>query len=398
MRLLETESLETAILHSGITLDNDVHEFYGALWQLIKTAEATSDDAAMPALEKNLRGLMKHYYAQTGSGLYETPAVSGEDAPLSMQEWRTMAVKARDIVMGFERQLQRYVLCYMHLGRALAHARSEIETISRTYPQQALTNRLKINDMTGMLVVRACRQKKEMVDKRARLTSLQKVLEELEERFGLLREDLYGVLPGQAVERSYIAFRAELRQGHLDVARAMVAEWTDPKPLMNRASKKIVRDNCARIIALLAQHGEGLRVQDGYMLEPSDIRLLFSFLDADEKRVDQFLRKYMVPFLVFRLRHLLSLAEQLGKIGTLEGLLVLHARLVGGILHPMDDMAQVKRYEQDVVAKAAFLMKNAFPDLPHIFNESEVSFDGIRHLFADIHEIGPHISEARTPV
>jgi hypothetical protein len=266
MRLLETESLETAILHSGITLHDDVHQFYGAVWQLIKQAEQTADDAAMPALEKKMRTIMREYYTQTDDGLFDSSVAeeAAGDDPGIIAEWRMQSLRARELVKGYERQLQRYVLCYMHLGRALAQARMEVEKIARLYPQQEASSSLKLNDVTGMLVARAYRQKKETIEKRARLLSLKGVLEDLQERFALLREDLYGIMPAHNVERAYIAFRALLRQGDLKGARAMVAQWTDPKPLLNRSAKKIVRNNALRIIQLLEENGEGLRVQDGY--------------------------------------------------------------------------------------------------------------------------------------
>lgn len=391
MRLLDTESLETAIMQSGITINLDVHDFYGAVWKLIKTAEITDDDAAMAALEKDMRRLFRDYYSQTESFLIDQELETADQDTLP--EWRAASLKGRDLLRGFEKQLQRYAICYMHLSRALAQSRKEVEQIARLYPREEHKQKLRITDVTGMLVARAFRQKKQMLERRERLIALRNVLENLQNRFALLREDLYGVLPGPNVERAYIAFRAELRQGNFAGARAMVDQWTSMQHMLGGSRYKIVRNNAGTIVDLLEKN-EGLRVQNSYALEQSEIGLLFSFLDADENRVDTFLRKYMLPFLVFKLRTLLTMAYRLGRIGSLEGLFVLHARLVGGIANPMGDIAQVKRYEEDVAGRAAFLMKNGFPDLSHIFNESEVTFDHIRALFRETHDVGGHIQQA----
>lgn len=393
MRLLDTESLQSAIVHSGITLDLDIHDFYGDLWRLIKTAETVERDADMLALEKELRGVFHEYYRQTGRWLFEQEMLHADKE--TDPAWRYQAMKARDTLIPFQKQLQRYVLCYMHINRALIRSRQEIDNIGKLYPLEESHSRLKVNEATGMLVARAFRQKKMMMDKRQRLTALSHVLNELQTAFAALRTDLFMILPAETVERAYVSFRAALRQGHFDEARRIAHEWQDKRLILNPSGQKIVAMNADRIIYLVTQHAEGLKVQDGYMMEPSDIALLFSFLKADEARVDKFLRKYMLPFMTHKLKQLLAVAYRLGRIGSLEGLLVIHARLLGGLARPMEDMAQIKRYEEEVAGRAAFLVQSGFPDLSHIFHEAEVVFDQIRVFFVGAHIIGGGIEAPR---
>lgn len=393
MRLLDTESLQSAIVHSGITLDLDIHDFYGDLWRLIKTAETVERDADMIALEKELRAVFREYYRQTGRWLFEQEIQFADKE--TDPAWRYQAMKARDQLLPYQKQLQRYVLCYMHINRTLIRSRLEIEKIGKLYPLEESHSRLKVNEATGMLVSRAFRQKKAMMDKRERLTALSHVLHQIEAAFTALREDLYMVLPAHSVERAYVAFRAALRQEQFTEARRIADEWQEKRLILNPSGQKIVAMNADRIIHLLTTHAEGLRVQDGLMMEPSDIRLLFSFLKADEARVDKFLRKYMLPFMTHKLKQLLAVAYRLGRIGSLEGLLVMHARLLGGLARPMDDMAHIKRYEEEVVGRAAFLVRSGFPDLSLIFHEAEVVFDQIRVLFSGAHVIGGGIEAPR---
>ncbi len=392
MRLLDTESLQSAILHSGVTLDLDIHDFYGQLWGLIKAAENVERDADMLPLEKELRHVFREYYRQTGAWLFE------RDVALADQTvdpaWRYQAMKGRDQLIAFQKQMQRYVLCYMHLNRALVRTRIDIEKIAKLYPHDENRHGIRISDVTGMLVARAFRQKKEMMQKRQRLTALSGVLQEMQDCFTLLRGDLLLQMP--AAERAYTAFQAALRQGEFDIAYTMVREWTDGTHIANPAAQKMIAANADRILTLVTAHAAGLKVQGGYMLEKSDIALLFSFQKAEEARVDSFLRKYMLPLLTYKLRQLLGVAGRLGRIGSLEGLLVVHARLLGGLARPMDDIAQIKRFEEDVVAKASFLVRHAFPDLPHIFNETEVIYDQLRVFIAGTHAVGPGIEVPRT--
>lgn len=393
MRLLDTESLQSAIMHSGITLDLDIHDFYGDLWRLIKTAETVARDPDMHALEKELRTVFGEYYRQTGRWLFEQEIAFADKE--TDPAWRYQAMKARDTLIPFQKQLQRYVLCYMHLNRALVRSREEIENIAKLYPLEETHARLKITDATGMLVARAFRQKKTMMDKRERLTALSNVLHQLEGAFSTLRADLYMILPAHAVERAYVAFRAALRQEKFADARRIADEWQDKRLILNPSGQKIVGMSADKIIALMTAHADGLRVQDGLMMEPSDIALLFSFLKADEARVDKFLRKYMLPYMTYKLKQLLAIAYRLGRIGSLEGLLVLHARLLGGLARPMDDIAYIKRYEEEVAGRAAFLVRSGFPDLAHIFNEAEIVFDQIRVLFSGAHVVGGGIQAPR---
>lgn len=393
MRLLDTESLQSAITHSGITLDLDIHDFYGGLWQLIKKAETVVRDADMHDLEKELRVLFREYYRQTGHWLFEQEMRHADK--ITDPAWRYQAMKARDTLIPFQKQLQRYVLCYMHLNRALVRSRMEMDNIAKLYPLEETLTRLKITDATGMLVARAFRQKKEMMDKRARLMALSHILTQLQADFTALRDDLYMILPADIVERAYVAFRAALRQGQWDDARRIAAQWQDQNNILNPTGRKIVAISTDKIITLMTTHADNLNVHDGYMMAPSDITLLFSFLTADEARVDKFLRKYLLPFMTYKVKQLLAIAYRLGRIGSLEGLLVLHARLLGGLARPMDDIAQIKRYEEDVAGRGAFLVRSGFPDLAHIFNESEVVFDQIRVLFSGAHIVGGNIEPPR---
>lgn len=393
MRLLDTESLHSAIVHSGITIDLDVHDFYGDLWRLIKRAEEIEKDSDMQPLEKELRACFREYYRQTGAWLFEKDLALSDT--VTDPAWRFQAMKARDQLIALQKQMQRYVLCYMHLNRALVRARAEIDVIAKLYPHEQPNRAIQITDVTGMLVARAFRQKKEMMDKRTRLTALSGVLDELQDRFANLRNDLFMLLPAETVERSYVAFRAALRQGQFDEAHAMVYEWSRQGGMLSASAHKAIIPNAQTIVDRITAHADGLKVQDGYTLEKSDIALLFSFLKADEARVDSFLRKYMLPLLGYKLKQLLGVAYRLGRIGSLEGLLVMHARLLGGLARPMDDIAQIKRYEEEVVTKTAYMIRHGFPDLPHIFNECEVVFEQIRTLFAGAHTVGPGIEAPR---
>lgn len=393
MRLLDTESLQSAIVSSGITLDLDIHEFYGDLWRLIKRAEEVEKDSGMVTLEKELRTLFREYYRQTGAWLFEQEIAMADK--VADNAWRYQAMKARDQLIAFQKQMQRYVLCYMHLNRALVRSRVEIDRIAKLYPHEESRRAIQISDVTGMLVARAFRQKKTMMEKRARLEALSGVLLELQNNFAALRQDLFLILPADMVERSYIAFRAALRQGNFAEARLLANQWHGQDGLLNPTGHKIVAMSADRILSLVMTHAEGLKVQEGYMLEKSEIALLFSFLKADEARVDSFLRKYMLPLLGYKLKQLLGVAYRLGRVGSLEGLLVTHARLLGGLARPMEDMGQIKRYEEEVVTKAAYLVRHSFPDLPHIFNECEVIFEQLRVFFIGAHAVGPGIEAPR---
>lgn len=393
MRLLDSESLETAQIATGLPGDLDAQSFYVDLWNVIKHAESVGDDNDMLGLERQLRGLCKDYYRQASHMIAAERGQTGsavEDDFWDRQEKNVMEKRRK----AFERQLQRYVICYMHLNRALVQSRSEIEKIVRDFPHEIHAGQLQITDVTGSLIRRALRQKQELMEKRARLTAMTAVLSDLKQRFDSLHKTMFAVLPAFSVERSFTAFRAALRHGHIDEARAMRDEWLQHHSLLGDTARDTLAAQTGEILDIMRRQQDNLRVQDGFMLDESDTALLMSFMQGDEAMVDKYLRKYTLPYLALKLKFLLKLAYRLGRVGSLEALLVLHTRMIAGRVHPMYNLTRIKRHEEEVEQKIVLLLQDGFSDLPNIFQENEVMFAEIRALLDQVCAVMPAVSPA----
>lgn len=371
MRLLDTESLTCALQNSGISIDREAESFYSDLWSLIKSAENITDDTGMAAVEKELRQLCRSYFRNAGRWVRDMRAQQGEANSCALG--RRLQGEAEILRPAFEKRLRRYVLCYMHLNRALVRARRDMKGIIRDDDNEhSVPAGLEISDSTGLLLARAWHQKKELTAKRERLLRAQSTLGDMDSRFSALQKSLQRAMGRRGGEKAYTAFHGALRKGDEGKVRACLDSW--------RQIAAAAAASGWDIFHVVQKHASDLAVYDGYILDTSEIKLIFSFLADDEERVDRFLDKYNLAYMAYKFKHLLQLGYRLGQIGSLEGLLVLHARTIGGIAHPLSDIAQARRYESDILSKVIYLVRNGFSDLPHIFDDMEVTAQQLRVL------------------
>ena len=118
------------------------------------------------------------------------------------------------------------------------------------------------------------------------------------------------------------------------------------------------------------------------MLHTGELSLITSFLKSDEARVNAFLDKFNVPYMVFQYKNLIHQGYLLGRIGSIEGLIIQHAKLLSLASRPHNDPAYAHIQEQTILVPARDQMQGRFKMLGAIFNEMETTISVLEKIVA----------------
>jgi hypothetical protein len=154
-----------------------------------------------------------------------------------------------------------------------------------------------------------------------------------------------------------------------------------------KAWKKPRLNDVARQVVTLARKYEGeLKATDGLMLHTGELTLINMFLHSDEVRINEFMAKYDVPYMVFQLKNLIHQGFLLGSVGSIEGLIIHHAKLLSLAARPQDDADYAKTQEKAVLVPTRVLLQHKFKMLGAIFDDMETTVTILNKQFAQTRE------------
>jgi hypothetical protein len=379
LQLLDSEQLEYAFAVHGISRETQARRFYADLWGLIQGGEKIRDPLSLSKIESGLRRLCRDYFSLMHVWQEEEADRHDDIEPCAASQGNSR--EARILLSAFEKNFVRYALCYLELNRTLIQSRNTLSHFARGYRVNNITKKLDVSHETGPLLQRAHRERKIVMEKRLRLERARNLLR----GFDPLMESLGGGLPrlmGHAGDHELILFKGALRKRKFDDARAITSRW--PEGALRQAGDAL--------IAMAEKNADELQAQDGLLLHSGELPLITMFLQADEARVNRFLDKYNVPYMVFKYRALLHQGYMLGRIGSIEALIIQHAKLLSLSARPHADPDAAKAQE-DAVLVPARALQDRFKTLPAIFDEMETTVAILEKLFSQTREYMAHTPE-----
>lgn len=377
MQLLDSDQLEFAFQLHDISHEDHARRFYADLWQLIQQAERIRDPAELSKTQKELRQLCNEYFTFMGEWRIEEEEHCEHD--ICCASSRENARESLATLAAFERQFYRYALCYLELNRALIQVRAQIAYLARDYDMDDLSDVLEVNHATGVLLQRAHQERKAIMEKRLRLERAKALLR----HFDPLMEFLGASLPRNKGEKEgthqLTLFKGALRKKKFAEAEHIIQQWKD---IESKAS-------AMKLIDMARKGEEDLAAQDGIMLHSGELALVTAFVKGDEMKINAFMEKYNVPYMVFQYRALLHQGYLLGRIGSIEGLIIHHAKLLSLAARTHNDPDYAKTQERDVLVPTRALM-GKFKGLGTIFNDMETTMTTLNRLFTQTREYMSH--------
>lgn len=368
MQLLDSEQLELAFHLHGVSRDVQARKFYGDVWGAIKAAEKARDPISLSVHERELRHLCREYFTLMGEWRMGEEEVY-EGKPVCALSEKNMK-EALAAIPVFEKQFFRYALCYMELNRALIHGRTQVAHFARDYEIEDFSKIMEVNHNTGAHLARAQKERKEILDKRLRLERVRIILQQFDPLMELLGDGLPATF-GDAGDRLLTQFKGALRKGKFTKAESLVAKWKNPRLCL--AAREV--------LALAKEHQPELKAQDGLILHSGELSLIDMYLKMDERRVNDFMAKYDVPYMVFQYKNLLHQGYLLGRIGSIEGLIISHAKLLSLAARPHNDPDYAKMQEETILVPTRMLLQDKFKTLGAIFDDMETTLVTLNTLF-----------------
>lgn len=380
MQLLDSEQLEYAFSVHGISRENEARRFYTDLWALIQRGEKARTPLDLSKVQTDVRHLCAAYFHvmhQWQCGEADNRD-DGDECTIS----RDNAREAKAVLPSFEKQFTRYALCYLELNRALIQIRASLADIARDYNVNDMSKHLKITNATGALLQRAHRERKILMEKRLRMERVRTLLQHFDPLMELLGADLPRLMGQGQGDHELTIFKGALRKRNFAQARAIVARWP----------QDWLKDTGHTVLAMAQQHADELQAQDSLMLHSSELALITMFLNGDESRINQFMAKYNIPYMVFKYRNLIRQGYLLGRIGSIEALIIQHAKLLSVAVRPQSDSELAKAQEQAVLVPARAL-QGRFKSLGAIFDEMETTLAILEKLFVQTRDYMAHAPE-----
>jgi len=369
LQLLDSEQLEYAFAAHGISREEQARKFYGDLWDYIKRAEKIHDPMELSRCESEMRKSCSRYFSLMGEWCAEEEEKCENDSVCPAS--RDNAREARTALPIFEKQFVRYALCYLELNRALIQVRGSLAHFAREYDMEDMSKAIQVNNGTGLLLQRAHRERKTIMEKRLRIERVKGLLQHFDPLMEMLGEDLPRMM-GHDGDHQLTLFKGAVRKQEFARARSLVSKW----------SQEWLRQAGNTVIDMAEKYKDELIAQDGLMLHSGELTLIASFLKADEERINHFMAKYNVPYMVFQYQNLLHQGYLLGRVGSIEGLIIQHAKILSLAARPHSDAEQAKQQEQAILVPLRGLLQTKFNTLSAIFDDMETILAILEKLFA----------------
>ncbi len=377
MQLLDSEQLELAFQLHGITLEAKARQFYTDIWRTIQAAEKARDQKRVLELEKELRGLCNAYFCAMHEWRQEEE--ERHEHTLCCALSRENAREAHADIPLFEKQFFRYVMCYLELNRALIRSRSQLSSLTQDYDLDNLSKMPEVNHGTGALLARAHKERQAMTEKRMRIERARSLLLLSDPMMVELGAGLPRLM-GAEGDRQLTLYKGALRKLEFSRAERIALSWKNDHL---SATGRI-------LCAVIQRNANELAAQDGLMLHSGELSLILASLKGDEARVNDFLIKHNVPYMVFQYKNLIHLGYLLGRIGSIEGLIIQHAKLITLAARPHNDADYAKTQQQTVLIPARGMLQTSFPTLGPIFEEMETTLIVLDRLFKQTRESMAH--------
>lgn len=372
MQLLDSEQLEYAFAIHGISRETQARSVYADIWALIQKAEKIRAPVSLARIEGDMRHLCNDYFSVMHA--WQDEEEDRHDGEEPCEASKDNMREARSLLPAFEKNFIRYTLCYLELNRALIQVRGGLSHLAQDYDLTD-TKALQVNHATGTLLQQAHKERKLIMEKRLRLERVRSLLHHFDPLMELLGEDLPRLLGQERGERDLVLFKGALRKKNFDIARTITSRW----------HHDWLRRTGETVIDLAEKNVAELQASDGIMLHSGELTLITSFLQSDEAKLNQLMDKYNVPYMVFKYQNLIHQGYQLGRIGSIEGLIIQHAKLVSLSVRPLVDAEEAKIQEQSVLNPARTL-QSRFKGLSAIFDEMETTIAILEKLFSQTRE------------
>lgn len=375
-------------------IDHVERAFLDKVKERIQQVQDCYDEAEIKDTEKWLHNVHRKFfeyslqwmarYAKT-----QKKTASHPDAPHLKKE-------ARDVLGDLQKGIIEFASCYMCLNRYMTIIRDEIKKEESRGYYHAIKGTKWTSD-AGTLISRYKKRKCEirmMAERFERVRDILKTVDMNSLRKNLIT--LFGAEKGETLQRHLIS---ALRVGNFKKAAAVLTEIKDSKRRFGvdkKTGELMVKQTLGQIsllIQVVSEHEQDLKAEDGKLyLRVEELNVILNTNEKETAKMNEFLAKYHLPYMQYKLDQIQHLRDKLMVFGSLESLLTLHKKLISGIVSPLPDIKTLRQFENEALERVRYLLEGHFQDVQKIRGWADEAVAEFRENRADFKEI-EHVLE-----
>lgn len=296
-----------------------------------------------------------------------------------------LKISGREAVEALQLLIIEFSSCYMHLNRFITLLREEIQKEeARLGGVQG--NAIRWTADAGILMDRNKKQKLKSLADMQRMRDAKPVLKTIDGLMKHLADDLSSFCgkgkSGEMMRGMTAALRTSDRKKAERVLKTAAGtkkkfgvdqkKAADLQKKIDKTGKELIAlalDN----VALIVGHDRKL------CLSPQEADVAYNSSVQDLRKVRDFMTKYYIPYLRYKLDSIHMLRDKLLVVGSLESLMTLYKRLITGIVMPIPDVREVRVFEGEVLNHTTWLLQGQFLEIPKIM-------DWAREIVAEFRE------------
>lgn len=355
----------------------------------IQSVAESFDEAAVRAEEDTLRMLHNEFFRYVM--IWTMDELKKPQDQKDHPDAAKLKKRARTLIESLQQNIIEFALCYMQINRFQTLLRDEIKKaeIKLGGPAPA---KVKWTADTGIVINRYRKQKDQILSDIDRLAAVRPQLTAVENDLTLLRQTLVAMFGSTEKAEPYMRrFVASLRVSDFNRTRHAVREVADAKKKFGLDQKAQADQQATleaavqRLVAVIGENQTNLASRDDgkLYLRPVEADLAYNANVRELAKIKAFLGKYHLPYMEYKLDTLHHLREKLMVVGSLDSLMILYRRLMGGIARPLPGVSDVRLYESEVLDKAGYMVEGQFQEIPKILARAQETVQEFRDSTRD---------------
>ena len=288
-----------------------------------------------------------------------------------------LKISGQEAIQSLQELIVEFACCYMHLTRFMTLLRDEIQKEEVRMHCEAGPP-IRWTPDAGILRERNQKQLRTNLSSIARLHAAKDIFEETGQNLSTLRQNLdslFGKDKGEAFTRS---MTAALRTSNFKKAHSTLKNIAGTKKKFGidqkkaEAFQKSIAQIGQKLITLVSENTKAMEGLDNKLcLRPHEADMARNSFIRDANKAKEFMTKYHIPYMQYKLDNIQLLKDKLLVIGSLESLMTLYKRLLTGIALPLADIKAVRLFEGEVLNNTTWLLQGHLQEIPKIMGWAE---------------------------
>lgn len=348
---------------NGTEISNAATQFLDVVRTLMQHVLNNPSEENIEMEHAQLAALYREFFAFSNAWalIEKEKTAKGDDHPSALP----FKNKANEILNDTEKNIIAYAHAYMRLQRSAGFIKVAIAEYEQK--TQSLTGRnITWTSDTGILLGRYRKEREQLKGSNERLAKGIKIVPPLEKALAVLESEVPKVF-GQPGEDALRGLRSGLRQAEFEKAKKNFKNLLASKKKFGAKGEDEIKKAGTLLIEGMEKNKEFLQGLDKKMFMKADeIAVVIKAQEKEIEQKNQYLNKYHHPYMEYKLRSVGLLKDKLLVVGSLDSLITLYIRLIRGMAQPIQNVKDVRVYEEEVLNHVIFLLGGQFMETANI--------------------------------